>query len=203
MTTGQYLKYRNNLYEVTSSGTTATVGSEPTHTSGAQNNGTAQLTWSQLAVGPITFNDAEEVQIGPFKNTPLVIGQELKLDDNRISTQVQDLIIQPNAGKQVIVDSVTHFRIPAGNDNQKSIASPGPGSIRFNTQIQQFEGYSGTNWSSLGGVRDVDGNTYIIPETAPAANENILYFYNNNVNTIQLTETALDFTWLPQSYSIH
>ena len=194
VTTGQYLKYRNNLYEVTSSGTTATVGSEPTHTSGALNNGTAQLTWSQLAVGPITFNDAEEVQIGPFKNTPLVIGQELKLDDNTISTQVQDLIIQPNAGKQVIVDSVTHFRIPAGNNNQKTIASPGPGSIRFNTQIQQFEGYSGTNWSSLGGVRDVDGNTYIIPETAPAANENILYFYNNNVNTIQLTETALDFT---------
>ena len=194
VTTGQYIKYRNNLYEVTSDGTTATVGSEPTHTSGAQNNGTAQLTWSQLAVGPITFNDAEEVQIGPFKNCPLVIGQELKLDDNTISTQVQDLIIQPNAGKQVIVDSVTHFKIPAGNNNQKSIAPAGPGSIRFNTEIQQFEGYSGTNWSSLGGVRDVDGNTYIIPETAPAANENILYFYNNNVNTMQLSETDLDFT---------
>ena len=194
VTTGQYIKYRNNLYEVTSDGTTATVGSEPTHTSGAQNNGTAQLTWSQLAVGPITFNDAEEVQIGPFKNCPLVIGQELKIDDNTISTQVQDLIIQPNAGKQVIVDSVTHFKIPAGNNNQKSIAPAGPGSIRFNTEIQQFEGYSGTNWSSLGGVRDVDGNTYIIPETAPAANENILYFYNNNVNTMQLSETDLDFT---------
>ena len=95
--------------------------------------------------------------------------------------------------KQVIVDSVTHFRIPVGNNNQKSILLF-KGSIRFNTQIQQFEGYSGTNWSSLGGVRDVDGNTYIIPETAPAANENILYFYNNNVNTIQLTETVLDFT---------
>ena len=194
VTTGQYIKYRNNLYEVTSDGTTATVGSEPTHTSGAQNNGTAQLTWSQLAVGPITFNDAEEVQIGPFKNCPLIIGQELKIDDNTISTQVQDLIIQPNAGKQVIVDSVTHFKIPAGNNNQKSIAPAGPGSIRFNTEIQQFEGYSGTNWSSLGGVRDVDGNTYIIPETAPAANENILYFYNNNVNTMQLSETDLDFT---------
>ncbi len=194
VTTGQYVKYRNNLYEVTSSGTTASVGSEPTHTSGVLNNGTAELTWSQLAVAPITFNNAEEVQIGPFKNCPLIIGQELKLDDNKISTQVQDLIIQPNAGKQVIVDSVTHFRIPAGNNNQKSIASPGAGSIRFNTEIQQFEGYSGTNWSSLGGVRDVDGNTYIIPESSPAANENILYFYNNNVNTIQLTETALDFT---------
>jgi len=192
--TGQYIKYKNNLYEVTSDGTTATVGSEPTHTTGAQNNGTAQFTWSQIAVAPITFNNAKEVQIGPFKNCPLIIGQELKLDDNTISTAIQDLIIQPNAGKQVIVDSVTHFKIPAGNNNQKSIAPAGPGSIRFNTEILQFEGYSGANWSSLGGVRDVDGNTYIIPETAPAANENILYFYNNNVNTLQLTETVLDFT---------
>ena len=64
--------------------------------------------------------------------------------------------MRPNAGKQTIIDSVTHFRIPAGTDNEKSIAAAGAGSIRFNTTIQQFEGYSGSNWSSLGGVRDVD-----------------------------------------------
>ena len=194
VTLGAYVKYKNNLYEVTTAGTTATSGNEPTHTSGAQNNGTAELTWSSSSVDPLTFEEVSELRVGPNKDCPLVIGQELKLDDNKISTQVQDLIIQPNAGKQVIVDSVTHFRIPAGNNNQKTVATPGAGSIRFNTEIQQYEGYSGTNWSSLGGVRDVDGNTYIIPETVPAANENILYFYNNNVNTIQLTETVLDFT---------
>ena len=191
---GNYVKYRNNLYEVTGAGTTGGQGTEPVHTSGAANSGTAQLTFSQVAVSELIFNEVDEVRIGPNKDCPLIIGQELKLHDNRISTTVQDLIIEPNAGKQVIVNSVTHFRIPAGNDNQKSVAPAGAGSIRFNTTIQQFEGYSGTNWSSLGGVRDVDGNTYIIPETAPAANENILYFYNNNVNTIQLTETVLDFT---------
>ena len=194
VTLGAYVKYKNNLYEVTTAGTTATSGNEPTHTSGAQNNGTAELTWSSSSVDPLTFEEVSELRVGPNKDCPLVIGQELKLDDNKISTQVQDLIIQPNAGKQVIVDSVTHFRIPAGNNNQKTVATPGAGSIRFNTEIQQYEGYSGTNWSSLGGVRDVDGNTFIIPESAPAANENILYFYNNNVNTIQLTETVLDFT---------
>jgi hypothetical protein len=189
-----YIKYRNNVYRITGAGTTASSGSEPTHTSGDLNNGTAQFTWYSSAVDPLTFEEILELRIGPNKDCPLIIGQELKLDDNTISTQVQDLIIKPNAGKQVIVDSVTHFRIPAGNNNQKSIAAAGPGSIRFNTEISQFEGYSGANWSSLGGVRDVDGNTYIIPETAPAANENILYFYNNNINTIQLTETVLDFT---------
>lgn len=191
---GSYIKYRNNLYEVTSAGTTGGQGTEPVHTSGAANSGTAQLTFSQTAVSELIFNEVDEVRVGPNKDCPLIIGQELKLHDNRISTTVQDLIIEPNAGKQVIVNSVTHLRIPAGNDNEKSVAPAGAGSIRFNTTIQQFEGYSGTNWSSLGGVRDVDGNTYIIPETAPAANENILYFYNNNVNTIQLTETVLDFT---------
>ena len=191
---GQYIKYRNNLYEVTGVGSTGPSGGEPTHTTGALNNGTSQLTWSQTAVSAITFDDTEEVRIGPSKNCPLIIGSELKLHDNRISTTVQDLIIEPNAGKQTIVLSNTHFRIPAGTDNEKQIAPAGPGSIRFNTTIQQFEGYSGVNWSSLGGVRDVDGNTYIIPETSPAANENILYFYNNNINTIQLTETVLDFT---------
>jgi|14BtaG_2_1085337.scaffolds.fasta_scaffold00326_2 hypothetical protein len=194
VTNGQYIRYRNNIYEVLSDGTTASSGGEPTHTTGTENNGTAQLAWSQTSVSAITFDNAEEVRVGPFKDCPLIIGSELKLHDNRISTTVQDLIIEPNAGKQTIILSNTHFRIPSGTDNEKQIAPAGPGSIRFNTTIQQFEGYSGVNWSSLGGVRDVDGNTYIIPETAPAANENILYFYNNNVNTIQLTETVLDFT---------
>ncbi len=191
---GQYLRYKNNVYEVTSPGTTASAGNFPTHTSGVANSGSSQLTWSATAVSPLTIDEVEELRIGPDKNCALIIGQELKLDDNKISTSVQDLIIEPNAGKQVIVNSTTHLKIPAGTDNEKSIAPAGPGSIRFNTTTVQFEGYSGANWSSLGGVRDVDGNTYIIPETAPAANENILYFYNNNINTIQLTETVLDFT---------
>ena len=192
VTIGQYLKYRNNLYEVTGAGTTASSGNEPTHTSGALNNGTAQLTWSQLAVSPIEFTEVEELRVGPNKDCPLVVSEEIKLFNNVISTLVEDLIVTPNAGKKVTIDAPTSLVIPVGNINQRGTALQG--SIRYNTTISQFEGYSGSNWSSLGGVRDVDGNTYIIPETAPAANENILYFYNNNVNTIQLTETTLDFT---------
>ena len=194
VTAGQYLKYRNNLYEVTTSGVTATSGNEPTHTSGSQPNGTAVLDWYSLAVSPLEFTEIEELRIGPNKDCPLVVNAEIKLSNNTISTLVEDLIISPNPGKKVVVNSTTHLAIPSGNENQKSTATAIAGSIRYNTTISQFEGYSGSNWSSLGGVRDVDGNTYIIPETSPGANENILYFYNNNVNTLQLTTTTLDFT---------
>ncbi|QDH50632.1 virion structural protein [Synechococcus phage S-B43] len=197
---GQFIKFRNNLYEVTGAGSTATVGSEPTHTSGVQNNGTAQFTWYSPAVSPLSFTEIEELRVAPDKDAPLIVNQSLKLGGktaeewNTISTLVEDLTLEPNDGKKVVIKANTHLAIPAGNNNQKNTASAIPGSIRFNTEIQQFEGYSGTNWSSLGGVRDVDGNTYIIPETAPAANENILYFYNDNLNTMQLSTTALDLT---------
>lgn len=189
---GDYIKYRNNLYEVTGAGTTASSGSEPTHTSGVLNNGTAQFTWYSSSVSPLEFTEIEELRVGPNKDCPLIVSAEIKLLSNTISTLVEDLVLSPNSGKKVSIDAPTSLVIPVGNTNQRGSASAG--SIRFNTTISQFEGYSGSNWSSLGGVRDVDGNTYIIPETAPAANENILYFYNNNVNTIQLSETELDFT---------
>ena len=147
-----------------------------------------------MAVSPLEFTEIEELRIGPNKDCPLVVNAEIKLSNNTISTLVEDIIISPNAGKKVVVNATTHLAIPSGNENQKSTATAIAGSIRYNTTISQFEGYSGSNWSSLGGVRDVDGNTYIIPETSPGANENILYFYNNNVNTLQLTTTTLDFT---------
>ena len=195
---GQYVKYRNNLYEVTSTGTTATSGNEPTHTSGVANNGTAQLTWYSSAVSPLEFTEVEELRVAPNRDAPLIVNQSIKIGGkepeewNTISTLVEDLVLAPNSGKKVTIAATSSLVIPVGNTNQRESASQG--SIRYNTTISQFEGYSGNNWSSLGGVRDVDGNTYIIPETAPAANENILYFYNDNVNTLQVTTTELDFT---------
>jgi len=197
---GSFIRYRNNLYQATSSGVTGGLGTEPIHLQGSQNSGTVQLTWYSNAVSQLSIDGIEEFLVAPNKDAPLIVNGGLKLggttsdDWNTISTLVEDLTIAPNPGKKVVVKAYTHLAIPSGNNNQRNTAAALPGSIRFNTEIQQFEGYSGVNWSSLGGVRDVDGNTYIIPETAPAANENILYFYNDNLNTLQLTRTSLDFT---------
>jgi len=188
---GEYLKYRNNIYEVTVAGVTASSGNEPTHTSGAELNNTAELTWYASAVAPITFEEVEEVRISPLGFTPLVISGDLRLFKNILSTDINDLVLKPNSGRRVDIQCETTLTVPVGGTGDRGTAARG--GIRFNTTSSQFEGFDGTNWGSLGGVKDVDQNTYIIPETSPGANENILYFYNDNNNTLQLTTTSLDF----------
>ena len=192
VTIGQYLKYKNNLYEVTLGGVTATSGNEPVHTSTSPiPNGSAELVWWGLAVAPLTFEDVSELRIGPTSPLPLIINGDLRFANNVISTDVNDLILRPNPGKKVTIDCETTLTIPVGGDSQRGTAQRG--AIRFNTDSTQFEGYDGSNWGSLGGVKDVDQNTYIIPELSPGSNENILYFYNDNNNTLQVTTAALDF----------
>lgn len=187
-----YVFYGLNLYKVTTGGTTGTSGNEPTHTTGTVVNGTAQLEWYAAYAGDITFDKVANVNV----NTNLIFNDELKLFDNKITTILSDIIIEPFAGKKVDINTNTSLVLPNGTTAERGI--PGQGSVRFNTSLSQFEGYNGTNWTSLGGVRDVDGNTYIIPETAPGANENILYFYNNGNNTLRLSATELTFNTIDQ-----
>ncbi|CAF34150.1 virion structural protein [Synechococcus phage S-PM2] len=188
---GQYLKHKNNIYEVTIAGTTAGSANPPIHTTGIAINGSATLLWSALSISTLTFEEISEVRIGPDGTTPLVISDELVLQNNQISSKLNDINIKPSVGKKVFVDSNSSLVLPVGDNNQRGAAVIG--SVRFNTSISQYEGYDGSNWSSLGGVRDVDGNTYIIPETSAGSNENILYFYNDDNNTLQLSSGGLDF----------
>ena len=192
VTAGTYVKYRNNVFEVTVSGTTATSGSEPTDVSGNPfSNGSATLQFSVSAVGLLTFEECSDVQIGPLGDVPLTISGDLRFQNNEISSLVNDIDIRPNAGKKIVCDIDTSLVVPSGTTAQRGSAATG--SIRYNTTTLTYEGYDGTNWGSLGGVKDVDQNTYIIPELSAGSNENILYFYNDGSNTVQLTTTALDF----------
>ena len=187
---GQYLKYLNNIYEVIVSGTTGTSGNEPIDTTGnIFTNGTSTLRYFTTAVAPLTFEEITELKIAPLGGTSLSINDDLRLSENIISTDVNDLIIRPNTGKKVTIDANTSLVLPVGDSNERG--APIQGSVRFNNTISQYEGYDGTNWSSLGGVRDVDGNTYIIPELSAGSNENILYFYNNGSNTLRVTENDI------------
>lgn len=93
---------------------------------------------------------------------------------------------------QTIFNSTDSIQIPVGTTAQRDL-TPTAGQIRYNTQLSTFEGFGpGGQWGSLGGVKDVDGNTYILAELTPAANDNTLWFYNNGVQTLTLTETNFD-----------
>ena len=196
---GDYLKYRNNIYEVTAVANTgpgainltASSGNPPIHNSGATTNGDLELTFSVTAVSSLTFEEISEVRIDPLGFTDLVINNEIRISGNTISSDTNDLLIQPNSGQKAVINSSSSLVLPVGNNNQKGNAAQG--SVRYNTDDNQFEGYNGAQWGGLGGVKDIDQDTYIQAETSPGSDEDTLYFYNENSNTLQLTGTALDF----------
>jgi hypothetical protein len=80
--------------------------------------------------------------------------------------------------EQVIIDSVQTLQIPVGTTVERP--APATGQVRFNTDTTVFEGYDGIAWGSLGGVKDVDQNTFIRPETSPGANNDELEFFTNS-----------------------
>lgn len=64
------------------------------------------------------------------------------------------------------------------------------GSIRYNTTDQSFEGYDGIAWSSLGGVKDVDQDTYIIAETSPGADNDDLKFFTAAAQRLEINDSG-------------
>ena len=102
-----------------------------------------------------------------------------------------NIVLTPNGTGYVQISGTNGLVIPSGNSAQQSPSVNG--AIRLNTTYGQFEGYANGNWSSLGGVRSVDGQTYIIAETSPNASDDTLHFYaaNSEVATLNATKLAI------------
>jgi cytoskeletal protein CcmA (bactofilin family) len=104
------------------------------------------------------------------------------------------ITLTPNGTGYVTISGTNGLVIPSGTTAQQGPSVTG--AVRFNTTTSQYEGYNGTNWTSLGGVRSVDGLTYIIAETSPGASDDILHFYaatgiSTNTEVAQLNATNL------------
>jgi hypothetical protein len=93
------------------------------------------------------------------------------------------------AGLNILAATGTsHWTLPAGTTAQRP-SSPAVGMVRYNSSISGFEGYASGAWSSLGGVKSVDGFTFIQAETSAAASNGDLDFYAENsagTGTIQI-----------------
>lgn len=117
--------------------------------------------------------------------------------NNTISSTNTDgnILLDPNGTGYVQIVGTNSLVIPVGTTLQRGPTTTG--AIRFNTDTSQYEGYSGTNWASLGGVRSVDGLTYIVAELTPGSSDDTLYFYtatgvDTNKVAMQLDATSLE-----------
>jgi hypothetical protein len=89
----------------------------------------------------------------------------------------------------------TAIKVPVGTSAQRpgetGITTPeAQGQIRYNTSDSTFEGYDGTNWGSLGGVKDVDQDTLIRPETSAGADNDELDFLTAGTQRMQIGATG-------------
>jgi len=121
-----------------------------------------------------------------------VVIEGIKVSDNTIQSTVtnSDITLVPQGTGSVIVNSNQSVQIPVGSDADRP-ASPTNGMIRYNTDRLRYEGYNNGYWVKLGGIQDIDGNTKILAEATPGANDNILYFYADGNLTATIDSTKL------------
>ena len=79
--------------------------------------------------------------------------------------------------------------IPAGTSAQRGHALQG--GIRYNTTLSAFEGYSGSTWGSLGGLIDVDQDTYVLAETSAGADNDSLDFFAASVQRMKIDQAGV------------
>ena len=119
-----------------------------------------------------------------------IVLESLSVSSSTISGTVagQDIELTPSGTGIVKINGTQSLQLPAGTDGDRPTV-PTSGMIRFNSTANRYEGYNGSYWLQLGGISDVDRNTYIIPESTPGANDNTLYFYANNQLAATLDST--------------
>ena len=80
------------------------------------------------------------------------------------------------------IDSTDGIVIPVGTSAQRVDVT---GAIRYNTDNATFEGFKGT-WGSLGGIIDVDQDTYIEAETSAGTDNDDLKFFTSGTERMKI-----------------
>jgi hypothetical protein len=122
----------------------------------------------QLAIGPTNTEFSVDVNgnIGIGFNSQIV-----SLDTNRTDA----------------------YKLPKGTTVQRPTANSTTqrGYVRYNTTTDQFEGFgAGDSWGSLGGVIDVDQDTYISAETSAGVDNDELKFYTSGNERLVIDSTG-------------
>lgn len=126
-------------------------------------NGTGNLTISTNGgtnSGTIVINQGVDgnIAISPNGTGTVIINTDLDVDNvningNTISTTDTNgnLTFTPNGTGYGIFSGTQAILLPKGNNTTERPGTPVSGMLRYNTTINEFEGYNGTAWASVGG----------------------------------------------------
>jgi hypothetical protein len=158
---------------------------------------------NHIVIGGKYFTDMMDHTRGTLTaNSALIVDANSKLDNlkvdnldlngNTISSLDTNgnIVLDPNGTGYVTITGTNALILPVGTTAQR--APNVQGGVRFNTTTSSFEGYDGANWGSLGGVKDVDQDTYIIAETSAGNDDDTLTFNNAGATTLTLTGSLFD-----------
>jgi len=110
------------------------------------------------------------------------------LNDIQSTDTDGNINLDPNGTGNVVVEGTNSLVLPVGTTVERD-ASPTQGGVRYNTTTSSFEGYSGSAWGSLGGLIDIDQDTYICAEVSSDSDD--LEFYTAGTKQLCIDQTGL------------
>jgi hypothetical protein len=124
--------------------------------------------------------------------TGYIVLEQFDVQENEIrSNSNNDITLTPNGTGIVSINSTQSLKLPVGITSERPL-TPQVGMVRFNSELNRYEGYSASGWIKLEGVGDQDENTYITAELTPGANDNTIRFYTNGTLVADLNSTRLN-----------
>lgn len=177
---------------LSSTDTNGDITVDPNGTGNIVLQGPTNANGNVAVTGQLTINGAL-AQTGTSSVTGILNVDNLRLDGNTMSSTDTNgnILIAPNGTGETVVSSTTSIKIPVGTTAQRP--SNSTGQIRFNTTDGRFEGYDGNAWAGLGGVVDVDQDTFIRAETAPTNDNDDLEFFTGGTKRATMSTTGMIF----------
>ena len=134
-----------------------------------------------LQTGSILYIDSDSAHNGTRSIVTII-------NNNATATGAIPLHVKQDstnvAGK---FEGQTSVVMPVGTTAQRGTAVQG--GIRYNTTSSGFEGYNGSAWAGLGGVKDADGDTYIAAEAS--ADSDDLDFYTAGTQRMKIDQAGV------------
>lgn len=181
---------------------TGTLGVSSTSTFTGLSTHAAGIKDSSLTASRITYAGTDGRLVDSanltYDGTTLTVDGALDVDNilvdgNTISVTDTNgsLVLEANGTGVVDVNATTALLVASGTELQRPVAgNVGNGAIRYNQTANRFEGTVSGSWTGLGGVVDIDQDTYITAEESTDDDTIRIYAAGSQRATINSTAAA-------------